>query len=303
VQVTGHYDSNSAILTLTASGMTQTSLMQVVGLNSMNIGATSKATMAGQIWQVCAMITDPDSHHTLLVKNQARIDFSNFLVQVNTQNWEAVETRDTSYSVNGRELLGPGHPLSRRDTAEAADLHPTARSLCKLDGAAKLLRPHHQRPHAGRRRAAAGQPGPETWPSRATLFVRCRADERARRLGDGAIDEHARMHGMGIAVEYAGQSGKPEWKDPPQGKWDYRTFAKPEGVSQKPDGIIELTFTTEYHVEDRSDTFAINGKTSRCTLRFGEVTLEFTADQPGLSLFHCHADHMDYGFMGLFECA
>jgi len=103
VQVTGQYDSNSAILTLTASGRTQTSLMQVVGLNTMNIGATSKATMAGQIWQVCVMITDPDSNHTLLVKNQASIDFSNCLVQVNTQNWDAVEARDTSYihSVNG----------------------------------------------------------------------------------------------------------------------------------------------------------------------------------------------------------
>jgi FtsP/CotA-like multicopper oxidase with cupredoxin domain len=37
---------------------------------------------------------------------------------------------------------------------------------------------------------------------------------------------------------------------------------------------------------------------------FQEMTVDFTADQPGLSLFHCHMqDHMDYGFMALFACA
>jgi len=103
VQVSAQYDSNSAILTLNASGVTQTSVMQAVGLKSMNIGTLSKATLAGQIWPVCVMITNPDSNHTLLVKNKASIDFSNCLVQVNTQNWDAVEARDTSYihSVKG----------------------------------------------------------------------------------------------------------------------------------------------------------------------------------------------------------
>ncbi|GAC1406089.1 MAG: hypothetical protein NVSMB6_01730 [Burkholderiaceae bacterium] len=34
------------------------------------------------------------------------------------------------------------------------------------------------------------------------------------------------------------------------------------------------------------------------------MEVDFTADQLGLSLFHCHAQlHMDYGFMALFECA
>jgi FtsP/CotA-like multicopper oxidase with cupredoxin domain len=35
---------------------------------------------------------------------------------------------------------------------------------------------------------------------------------------------------------------------------------------------------------------------------FQEVEIDFTADQPGLSLFHCHQQlHMDFGFMALFE--
>jgi FtsP/CotA-like multicopper oxidase with cupredoxin domain len=36
---------------------------------------------------------------------------------------------------------------------------------------------------------------------------------------------------------------------------------------------------------------------------FQEMEVDFTADQPGLSLFHCHMQlHMDYGFMALFDC-
>jgi FtsP/CotA-like multicopper oxidase with cupredoxin domain len=34
------------------------------------------------------------------------------------------------------------------------------------------------------------------------------------------------------------------------------------------------------------------------------MEVDFTADQPGLSLLHCHMQlHMDYGFMALFDCA
>lgn len=37
---------------------------------------------------------------------------------------------------------------------------------------------------------------------------------------------------------------------------------------------------------------------------FQEVEIDFTADQLGLSLFHCHQQlHMDFGFMALFRCS
>ncbi len=37
---------------------------------------------------------------------------------------------------------------------------------------------------------------------------------------------------------------------------------------------------------------------------YQSMDLDFTADQPGLTLFHCHSQlHMDYGFMALFDCA
>jgi FtsP/CotA-like multicopper oxidase with cupredoxin domain len=38
--------------------------------------------------------------------------------------------------------------------------------------------------------------------------------------------------------------------------------------------------------------------------KYQEVEVDFTADQPGLSLFHCHMQqHMDFGLMCLFDCA
>jgi Putative multicopper oxidases len=44
-------------------------------------------------------------------------------------------------------------------------------------------------------------------------------------MGDLADDD--RRHGMGIVVEYAGRSGKPQWAAPPPFRWSYTRFAKP----------------------------------------------------------------------------
>jgi len=97
------YDAASNVVTVTASASFKPSIMSTVGITSMNMSATSKATIAAKTWQVCVMITSPDSNHTLLVSGGSKIDFTNCMVQVNTQNWDAVEARDTSYihSKNG----------------------------------------------------------------------------------------------------------------------------------------------------------------------------------------------------------
>jgi FtsP/CotA-like multicopper oxidase with cupredoxin domain len=55
----------------------------------------------------------------------------------------------------------------------------------------------------------------------------------------------------------------------------------------------------------------INGKKTSGILKdtvvvpyYGRAVVDFTADQPGLSLFHCHIQqHMDYGFKALFRYA
>jgi FtsP/CotA-like multicopper oxidase with cupredoxin domain len=55
----------------------------------------------------------------------------------------------------------------------------------------------------------------------------------------------------------------------------------------------------------------INGKKTSGIMKdtvivpyYGRAVVDFTADQPGLSLFHCHIQqHMDFGFMALFRYA
>ena len=101
--VTATYDAASNTVTVSASATFKPNLMSMVGVTQMSMSATSKATIAAKTWQVCVMVTNPTSGHTLLVKGGAKINFTNCMVQVNTANWDAVESRDTSYihSTNG----------------------------------------------------------------------------------------------------------------------------------------------------------------------------------------------------------
>jgi FtsP/CotA-like multicopper oxidase with cupredoxin domain len=175
-------------------------------------------------------------------------------------------------------------------------------------------------------------------------------------MGD-TIDED-RQRGMGIVVEYAGQSGKPRWTKPSAVRWDYRRFGT-AGTPATPDEVIDLVFTANPGARQGFDEFMINGvsfsmermeplfrlrKGRRYRLnmrnatddihplhlhrhsfeltsiagqptagvlkdvamigRFQEMAVDFTADQLGLSLFHCHMQsHMDWGFMALLDCA
>lgn len=61
------------------------------------VAAHTKAVMQPKRLPVCIMITSPNQNHTLLGQNNAKIDLENCLVQVDTQNWDAVEMRDASY--------------------------------------------------------------------------------------------------------------------------------------------------------------------------------------------------------------
>jgi FtsP/CotA-like multicopper oxidase with cupredoxin domain len=57
----------------------------------------------------------------------------------------------------------------------------------------------------------------------------------------GSTLEKAREMGLGIVVEYAGQTGAPVWKDPTPQDWDYTQFAH-AGEASKPDETFVLTF-------------------------------------------------------------
>ncbi len=174
-------------------------------------------------------------------------------------------------------------------------------------------------------------------------------------LGDLADDD--RSHGMGIVVEYAGQTGKPQWTKPKPFRWNYALFGKSTVMPVAPDETIEMTFVKRNAAAHGFNLWSINGEAfSMDTMKpvynvregrryrlkfrnasddihplhlhrhsfelthtggkptagvikdvvmlggFQELEVDFVADNPGLTLFHCHQQlHMDFGFMALFN--
>jgi FtsP/CotA-like multicopper oxidase with cupredoxin domain len=172
----------------------------------------------------------------------------------------------------------------------------------------------------------------------------------------GSTLEKSRNMGLGVVVEYAGQSGAPAWKDPVPAEWDYTQFGNATNTPE-PDESFELTFRDIGPQKgSQFDTWTINnkswpnvepltvhsGKRYRLVFRNGsgdqhplhlhrhsfEVTrignkrlsglkkdvinvmpldtveVDFVADNPGDTLWHCHQQlHMDYGFMQLIKYA
>ena len=170
----------------------------------------------------------------------------------------------------------------------------------------------------------------------------------------GADNDHDRRAGLGIVVEYAGQTGEPQWVRP-SGVWDYTVFGAAEGSdapaqTERVPLIIQKKFAGTRWV----DNWTINGKmfpktdpilvhaNRRYRLIFdnrsdeahplhlhrhtfelkkiagvatsgvrkdvvvvqpmSQTEVEFVANNPGPTLFHCHQQmHMDYGFMMLMK--
>jgi FtsP/CotA-like multicopper oxidase with cupredoxin domain len=97
-----------------------------------------------------------------------------------------------------------------------------------------------------------------------------------------------------------------------------RSFPDTETVALKLGQRYRLVFRNksmdDHPVHLHRHTFELrkmNGRETRGILKDTvlvsagkEAEVEFTADRPGLSLFHCHQqDHMDMGFMMLFRCS
>jgi FtsP/CotA-like multicopper oxidase with cupredoxin domain len=175
----------------------------------------------------------------------------------------------------------------------------------------------------------------------------------------GDLDNDDRRHGMGVVIEYAGHSGKPQWLAPPPHRWNYMNFAKPGATSAAPDETFQMIFAKDNAAEQGFNRWTINGvgypmtgeiapaafhleegKRYRIRMRnasddihpvhlhrhsfeltslsgkrtagimkdvmmlggYQQAEIDFTADNPGLTLFHCHQQlHMDFGFMTLFD--
>jgi FtsP/CotA-like multicopper oxidase with cupredoxin domain len=175
----------------------------------------------------------------------------------------------------------------------------------------------------------------------------------------GEVRKHVMAAGMGIVVEYADRSGKPQWQQPDALTWDYLQFAAAGTVPSADAAVTEipLVFESKFTGHGAMDRWMINGKsfpdTETVALTRGQryrllfknhstedhpvhlhrhtfelrrfsgrpethgilkdtvlvqaktqVDVEFTANNPGLTLFHCHQqNHMDLGFMMLFRYA
>ena len=57
----------------------------------------------------------------------------------------------------------------------------------------------------------------------------------------GSIDDEERMNGMGIVIEYAGQTGEPAWVKTAKVPWDYTPFGTQDTLPE-PDGTFDLVF-------------------------------------------------------------
>lgn len=174
----------------------------------------------------------------------------------------------------------------------------------------------------------------------------------------GEVRKHIMAAGMGIVVEYAGSSGKPQWTEPNQLAWDYLSFTASDASFSQPQATtIPLVFESKFAGHGAMDHWTINGKSfpetaspiltagQRYRLQFinkstndhpvhlhrhtfelcklpgrpetrgimkdvvlvdaqSQVEVEFMANDPGPTLFHCHQqNHMDAGFMMLFQYA
>jgi FtsP/CotA-like multicopper oxidase with cupredoxin domain len=164
-------------------------------------------------------------------------------------------------------------------------------------------------------------------------------------LGDA--DNAQRASGLGIVIEYAGQSGEPRWSPPGPFPWSYAAFAS-TGIAPEPDDRMTLVFKARedgHHWMINGQSWpkidpivAREGRRYRWTLdnqsandhpihlhrhtfevvnvagtrmsglmkdvvvvpAWRQVEIDVVANQPGLSLFHCHQQfHMDMGFMAM----
>jgi FtsP/CotA-like multicopper oxidase with cupredoxin domain len=76
----------------------------------------------------------------------------------------------------------------------------------------------------------------------------------------GSTLEKSRSMGLGIVVEYSGESGPPVWRDPRPSVWDYSSFAS-SAKAPEPDETFVLTFRDIGQINgSQFDTWTINNR-------------------------------------------
>src|SRR5262249_13404120 len=96
VTVSPSYSSQSGVLTVNASATSATTFLHAMGISNVPVTTSSQANLGQKTYPVCVMITNPTSGHTLLTSGTAQILFNNCMVQVNTDDWDAVQADNSS---------------------------------------------------------------------------------------------------------------------------------------------------------------------------------------------------------------
>ena len=76
----------------------------------------------------------------------------------------------------------------------------------------------------------------------------------------GEARREFRDAGMGVVIEYAGQTARPQEPAPTKLAWDYRIFGDASPASYKPDLTIPMVFTSRFKGHGALDEWMINGK-------------------------------------------
>ncbi len=79
----------------------------------------------------------------------------------------------------------------------------------------------------------------------------------------GTTDDHDRENGMGIVIEYEGQSGPARWTAPGDERWDYVAFGNQTAGDRAPAEkaeLIPLVFEKKFAGHNWVDKWTINGK-------------------------------------------
>ena len=267
------------------------------------------------------------------------------------------EVASQVYSINGKSL-GAGEPIR---------VKPGSRVLMRVLNASAIENRRISLPgHKFNVVALDGNPVPTP---RAVETLALGPGERIDAIVEmnqpgiwilGETDDMVRNMGLGVIVEYAGQTTRrPTWAPPMSRVWDYTVFGKAAGAQRTtpaPEQTIDMVFEKVPRGNGPFNSFLVNGKPypherefvlkqgTRYRLVFhnrtddshplhlhrhlfelvdingvptsgiikdtvvvpfyGRTSVDFTADQPGLTLFHCHIQqHMDFGFKALFSYA
>lgn len=252
---------------------------------------------------------------------------------------------DVSYryhSINGK-MLGGGEPVRVRQGQ---------RVLFRMVNASATL--HHKLALPGHLLHVVALDGNEVPVPASVPLVELGPGERVDAIVEmnrpgvwilGETRSAQRDAGLGIVIEYAGQTGQPRWLPGVTDGWSYQKFGRADAVAA-PDGRLTMVFRPK----GDGHSWTINGQSHpridpimvRANQRYrwlmdnqsadahpihlhrhtfelvrfastpvsgirkdvvvvpawSQVEIDIHANQPGLSLFHCHHQfHMDMGFM------